>query len=144
MSCASLYGRASLGDLPGDLEFLSDQGKKVDIVTNDLFVGVELAPVNDLYLTRQRLLQKGASFTTDVKVVEIDADSVKAHQMHTGEVITYEEYDTVVVEADYLPEDRLFHEAKAFDMTVHAIGDCVAPRTIEMAVYEGRKIGDVL
>lgn len=126
------------------VEFLSDQGKKVDIVTNDLFVGVELAPVGDLYLTRQRLLQKGASFATDVKVDEINTDSVKAHQMHTGELITYEEYDTVVVEADYLPEDRLFHEAKAVDMTVHAIGDCVAPRTIEMAVYEGRKIGDIL
>ena len=93
---------------------------------------------------RQRLLQKGASFATDVKVDEIDTDSVKAHQMHTGELITYKDYDTVVVEADYLPEDRLFHEAKTADMTVHAIGDCVAPRTIEMAVYEGRKIGDVL
>ncbi|MCG6911692.1 MAG: FAD-dependent oxidoreductase [Deltaproteobacteria bacterium] len=125
-------------------ELLADRRKQVDIVTNDLFVGVELAPIGDLYLTRQRLLQKGVTFSTDIKVDEIDVDRVRAHQMHTGESITYEGYDTVVVEADYLPEDRLFHEAKADHMTVYAIGDCVAPRTIEMAVYEGRKIGERL
>ena len=125
-------------------ELLADQGKQVDLVTNDLFVGIELAPVGDLYLTRQRLLQKGVTFTTDVKVDEIDAQCVKAHQMYTGKPIVYEGYDTIVVEAAYLPEDGLFNAATDSGMTVHAIGDCVAPRTIEMAVYEGRKIGDIL
>ena len=126
------------------VEHLADQGKQVDLVTNDLFVGVELAPVGDLYLTRQRLLQKGVTFTTDVKVDEIDAQCVKAHQIYTGEQKTYEGYDTIVVEAAYLPEDGFFHRIKDDVEAAYAIGDCVAPRTIEMAVYEGRKIGDIL
>ncbi|MEN8246934.1 MAG: FAD-dependent oxidoreductase [Thermodesulfobacteriota bacterium] len=125
-------------------ELLADQGKQVDVLTNDLFVGVELAPVGDLYLTRQRLLQKGVTFTTDVKVDEIDAERVRAHRMYTGEPITCEGYGTIVVEAAYVPEDSLYHQAKTDGITAHTIGDCVAPRTIEMAVYEGRKIGDVL
>ena len=126
-------------------ELLADQGRQVDLLTNDLFVGVELAPIGDLYLTRQRLLQKGLSFTTDVKVDEIGSECVKGHRMYTGEPVTYEGYDTIVAEAVYLPEDRLFHLLKGNDVqAVHAIGDCVAPRTIEMAVYEGRKVGDVL
>jgi len=125
-------------------ELLADQGKQVDLVTNDLFVGIELAPVGDLYLTRQRLLQKGVTFTTDVKVDDIHVQCVKAHHLYTNEAITYEGYDTVVVEAGYLPEDGLFHRIKDDVAAAYAIGDCVAPRTIEMAVYEGRKIGDIL
>jgi 2,4-dienoyl-CoA reductase-like NADH-dependent reductase (Old Yellow Enzyme family) len=37
------------------VEFLADQGKKVDMITSDLFIGIDLAPIGDLYLTRQRL-----------------------------------------------------------------------------------------
>lgn len=125
-------------------ELMADQGRQVDILTSDLFVGVELAPIGDLYLTRQRLLQKGVTFTTDVKVSEISSQCVKAHHLYTGEPMIYREYDTIVVEADYLPEDGLFQQAKDDVEVVYAIGDCVAPRTIEMAVYEGKSIGESL
>ena len=125
-------------------EILADQGKQVDLLTNDLFVGVELAPIGDLYLTRQRLLQKGVTFTTDVRVDEIDSGNVKAHNLYTGEPVVCEGYDTIVVEAAYLPVDKLYEQVKDDVEAVYAIGDCVAPRTIEMAVYEGRKIGEVL
>ena len=125
-------------------EMLADQGKQVDLLTNDLFVGVGLAPVGDLYLTRQRLLQKGVTFTTDVKVDEINSECVKAHRIYTGEPVVYGEYDTIVVEAAYLPEDGLFDQIKDDIDAVYEVGDCVAPRTIEMAVYEGRRVGDIL
>ncbi len=52
-------------------EFLAELGKKVHVVTSSLFVGSELGPSQDLYLTRQRLLQKGVTFTPDFAVMEI-------------------------------------------------------------------------
>jgi len=125
-------------------DLLADQGKQVDMLTSDLFIGIELAPIGDLYLTRQRLLQKGVTFTTDVRVDEISSECVKAHRMYTGEPVIYKEYDTIVVEAAYLPEGELYHQVKGHVEAVYTIGDCVAPRTIEMAVYEGRKIGEIL
>ena len=79
-----LNGEADLGDrvlfLDDDghhqgtatAEFLADLGKTVHIVTPTLFVGSELGPTQDLYLTRQRLLQKGVTFTPDFAVMEID------------------------------------------------------------------------
>ncbi len=52
-------------------EFLAELGKTVHVVTSSLFVGSELGPSQDLYLTRQRLLQKGVTFTPDFAVMEI-------------------------------------------------------------------------
>ena len=52
-------------------EFLAELGKKVHVITSSLFVGSELGPSQDLYLTRQRLLQKGVTFTPDFAVMEI-------------------------------------------------------------------------
>jgi len=44
-------------------ELLAIRGKKVHMITSSLFIGAELGPTQDLYLTRQRLLQKGVTFT---------------------------------------------------------------------------------
>ncbi len=52
-------------------EFLADLGKTVHVVTSALFVGSDLGPSQDLYLSRQRLLQKGVTFTADFAVMEI-------------------------------------------------------------------------
>ncbi|MBW1803209.1 MAG: FAD-dependent oxidoreductase, partial [Deltaproteobacteria bacterium] len=38
----------------GTAEFMADQGKKVHMITPSLFVGGQLGPLQDLYLTRQR------------------------------------------------------------------------------------------
>ena len=56
-------------------ELLAEQGKKVDMVTSDLFIGIELAPRGELYLGRQRLLQKGVTFRTDLDILEIDTSA---------------------------------------------------------------------
>ena len=71
------------------VEFLVDQGKKVDMVTSELFVGLELAPIGDLYLTRQRLLQKGVTFQTDLVIDEIESDNVKGRDLYTNDPIEF-------------------------------------------------------
>ena len=126
------------------VELLADRGKKVDMVTSDLFIGIELAPLGDLYLTRQRLLQKGVTFTTDVVIDEIDGSKVKARDIYTNEPILFEGYDTIVLDMGNMVDDLLYHQLKGEIKELFRAGDCVAPRGIDMAVLEGRRLGERL
>jgi mycofactocin system FadH/OYE family oxidoreductase 2 len=125
----------------GTAERLADQGKKVDIITSELFIGIELASVGDLYLTRQRLLQKGVTFTTDVVIDEIQGTRIQAHDLYTDQSVIYRDYDTIVLDVPQRAEENLFRQLKGRVKELYRIGDCLAPRTIEMAVFEGWKIG---
>ena len=124
------------------VELLADQGKKVDMVTSDLFIGIELAPIGDLYLTRQRLLQKGVTFTTDVVIDEIEGNRVKARYIYTNQPIIFEGYDTIVLDMGNMVDDHLYRQLKGRIKELYRVGDCVAPRGIDMAILEGRKAGE--
>jgi mycofactocin system FadH/OYE family oxidoreductase 2 len=128
----------------GTAEMLADQGKQVAMVTGDLFIGIELAPRGELYLGRQRLLQKGITFTTDVDVLEINGKSVKARDIYTNQPIVYEDYDTIIIDVGNAAQDALYHEVKNQFKEVYRIGDCVAPRGIDMAIIEARSLGERL
>jgi mycofactocin system FadH/OYE family oxidoreductase 2 len=123
------------------VELLAEQGKKVDMVTSDLFIGIELAPIGDLYLTRQRLLQKDVTFVTDLMVVEIQGNKLMARNIYTNEPVVYAGYDTIVLDMGNQVEDRLYRELKGRVRELYRVGDCVAPRGIGMAIFEGRKVG---
>jgi len=114
------------------------------MVTSDPFIGVELAPVGELNLMRQRLLQKGVVFTQEVRVEEIDPDKVMAREIYSNRIITYEGYDTVVVDAGNVTDDSLYHQLKGKIPELYRVGDAVAPRSIEMAILEGRTVGEKL
>ena len=126
------------------VERLADQGKKVDMVTSDLFIGIELGPIGDLYLTRQRLLQKGVTFMTDVVVDEIHGSTVKARNIYTNSAVVFEGFDTIVPDMGNRADDGLYRRLKGHVNELYRIGDCVAPRDIGMAVYEGQKVGEGL
>jgi mycofactocin system FadH/OYE family oxidoreductase 2 len=123
-------------------EFLADQGKKIDMITSDLFIGMELAPIGDLYLTRQRLLQKGVTFQTDLVVDEIETDKVKARDRYTNKPIVFQGYDTIVLDMGNVVDDTLYKQLKGRVEALYRIGDCVAPRGIDMAIMEGRATGE--
>jgi mycofactocin system FadH/OYE family oxidoreductase 2 len=129
-------------------ELLAEQGKQVDLVTSDLFIGIELAPRGELYLGRQRLLQKGVTFRTDLDILEIDSRDgglrVKARDIYTNESILFEDYDTVVLDVGNTVADDLYHQLKGQVNEVYRTGDCVAPRGIDMAILEGRQVGEQL
>jgi mycofactocin system FadH/OYE family oxidoreductase 2 len=125
-------------------EFLADQGKKVDIITDALFVGMELGPIGDLYASRQRLLQKGVTFISDRRVQEIQGTTVKAVNIYSNQVQIYEGYDTIVVVMANRPNHDLYLRLKGKIKEVYRIGDCVAPRKIDMAILEGNKVGRML
>ncbi len=129
-------------------ELLAEQGKQVDMVTGDLFIGIELAPRGELYLGRQRLLQQGVTFRTDLDILEIDTNEsglrVKARDIYTNEPILFDDYDTVVLDVGNTADDDLYHQLKSQVNEIYRTGDCVAPRGIDMAIIEGRRVGEQL
>lgn len=122
-------------------EFLADQGKEVHMLTSSLFVGNDLGPIQDLYLTRQRLLQKGVTFTPDFAVMEIKGLEVHGFNVYSNEWRTFSGYDSIVLAMGNRVEDGLYRALKGRVKELHCIGDCVAPRKIDMAILEGDKVG---
>jgi len=126
------------------VEFLADQGKEIEMITSDPFIGVELAPIGELNLMRQRLLQKGVVFTQEVEVEEIGPDKVTAREVYSNRSIIFKGHDTVVVDAGNVALDSLYHQLKGKIRELYRVGDAVAPRSIEMAILEGRAVGEIV
>jgi mycofactocin system FadH/OYE family oxidoreductase 2 len=122
-------------------EFLAELGKTVHMVTSSLFVGAELGPSQDLYLSRQRLLQKGVTFTPDFAVMEIAGTEVKGFNVYSNEWDTFSGYDSIVTAMGNDAADGLYFALKGKVADLVRIGDCVAPRRVDMAIHEGYVAG---
>lgn len=125
----------------GTAELLADRGKEVHMLTAALFIGSALGPLQDLYLTRNRLAKKGVTFTPDIAVLEIQGTLVKGLNVYSNEMIDFDGYDTVVLAAGNIANDRLYFELKGKVGEIYRVGDCVAPRKTDMAIIEGHRIG---
>jgi thioredoxin reductase len=126
-------------------EFLANQGKKVHIICSSLFIGAELGPTQDLYLTRQRLLAKGVSFTPDIAVMEVSgeigAKTIKGFNVYSNQWDEWGPFDSVVLAMGQAVDDDLYFALKGKVKELHRIGDCVAPRRVDMAIWEGHQVG---
>ncbi len=126
------------------VEILADQGKKVDMVTSAGFIGIMLGPIGDLHLVRERLLVKGVNFINDVVIDEIDKEKVIAHDIYTNKPILFEGYDNIILDMGDAADDYLYRQIKGRVKEIYRAGDCVAPRGIDRAIFEGWKIGERL
>jgi thioredoxin reductase len=122
-------------------EYLAQAGKKVHMVTSALFVGAELGPSQDLYQARQRLLQKGVKCTADCAVIEIRGLEVHGVNVYSHQTMVFSGYDTIVTAMGNQADDSLYHALKGRVAELYRIGDCVAPRKVDMAIYEGYRAG---
>ncbi len=125
----------------GTAEYLADKGKTVHIITSSLFVGGQLGPLQDLFLSRQRLARKGVTFTPDIAVLEIQEKLVKGLNVYSNEMIDFGDYDTIVLVVGNISQDRLYFDLKGKIKELYRIGDCVAPRKTDMAIVEGHRVG---
>ena len=96
----------------------------------------------------QRLLQKGATFKPDLDILNITVDAdgptIEARDIYTNASITLRGYDTVVLDVGNTADDDLYYQLKGRVQALYRTGDCVAPRGIDMAIMEGRKVGEQL
>ncbi|MBE0596993.1 MAG: mycofactocin system FadH/OYE family oxidoreductase 2 [Desulfuromonadales bacterium] len=126
-------------------EFLAIRGKTVHMITPSLFVGAELGPAQDLYLTRQRLLQKGVAFTPDIAVMEVGGEAgakvVKGFNVYSNLWQEWGPFDSLLLAMGQQVNDSLYKALKGKVKELYRIGDSVAPRKVDMAIWEGHRIG---
>ena len=125
----------------GTAEFLADRGKKVHVLVPALFQGAQLGPLQDLFLARQRLAQKGVTCTPDIAVLEIQGRVAKGLNVYSNEMMDFEGYDNIVLAAGNVSDDGLYFALKGKVGELYRIGDCVAPRKTDMAIVEGHRVG---
>lgn len=117
-------------------EYLADRRHDVTIVTRLPQVSPDMEASRDLQSTYRRVRNKGITFRTDAEIASIVEDSVVLRDVWTGETTTHESVDAVVLSTGNAADDALFHELKG-KTSVRAIGDCVSPRRIFNAIWEG-------
>jgi hypothetical protein len=122
----------------GVAEKLASEGVDVRLAVNGLSAGVAVQSyTRDAHLARLHRL--------GVKIIPLmrlyGADATTAYFLHTAaqEPVVLEDVDTIVLACPNAPEDSLTQTAEAFEH--YLIGDCLAARTAEEAVYEGLKAG---
>ena len=124
-------------------EFLADKGKMVEIVTTKPYVGASLELLT-WRLLYERLMTKGVVMSPSSALKEIREDSVVIYSTITQQEREIPDVDSVVFAVADAADNRLYRSLKGKVRELHAIGDCVAPRGVEHAVYEGHKVGRLL
>jgi hypothetical protein len=88
-----------------------------------------------------RLLGKGLAYRLNTWASAIEGDKVVLFNLYTGAAETIEDVDTVVLVAGAKADDELYSALKGGVANLHRIGDCVAPRKLDHAIYEGYLAG---
>ncbi len=136
-----LDGEGYLSGL-GVADFLLGQGKRVQLLTRALYPG-DHVDVITLPLALKRLAEQRCVFTPTSWVRRIEPGQVIAYHTLAGWEFAIAPVETVVLALPALPEDGLYRALKGRPgrYELHRIGDCLSPRHIDSAIYEGQRIG---
>lgn len=125
----------------GVAQLLGDAGKQVHIVTMAPYVGAAAMMTFDApAIYYPALVKRGVQLVPNTTVESIGDDGVSVVDIWTHEARTIPA-DTVVVNLLRKPRDELYLALRDEGMPVRRIGDCVAPRQVDEAVYEGMELG---
>ncbi|MDD1015601.1 FAD-dependent oxidoreductase [Pseudomonas rubra] len=123
---------------PGIAERLVREGHQVQLAVNGTHCGESLP----LYVRDQmagELHKLGIPITPYARLYGCDDTSVYLQHTASGEPMIFENIDTLVLCQGHQPVDTLAAELQGL-VEVKRIGDCLAPRTVEEAVYDGLKV----
>jgi NADPH-dependent 2,4-dienoyl-CoA reductase/sulfur reductase-like enzyme len=125
----------------GVTEVLLDRGCSVELVSRwpSLFPGT--LTTLDMAHVYGRLLGKGLAYRLNSWALGIEDDRIAVVNLYTGADETLRGVDTVVLATGPRADDALYLELKGQTENLHRIGDCVAPRKLDHAIYEGYLAG---
>src|SRR5436190_21466241 len=125
----------------GVVEVLLDRGSDVELFSRwpTLFPGT--LTTLDMAHLYGRLLGKGLSYRLNCWAGASEGDRVTDFNLYTGATETIEDVDTVVLATGAKANDELYLALKGEIANVHRIGDCLAPRKLDHAIYEGELAG---
>jgi 2,4-dienoyl-CoA reductase (NADPH2) len=116
------------------------RGRRVTIVTEDVFVSMQLGSTGELTPWYQAAASLGIELRPLITVVAVEPGGVRLrHRFGILEELL--EADCVVVAGHELPDDSLYHELRNArpdgGPEVRRVGDCLAPRRVLQAILEG-------
>jgi pyruvate/2-oxoglutarate dehydrogenase complex dihydrolipoamide dehydrogenase (E3) component len=115
---------------------LAEQGHRVTLAVDGYMPGLRVQQyVRDVMQAAMHRARVRVLPTT--RVYGADADSVYLQHTLSGEPVIVEDVAALVLALGHEPEDGLLHGLEGYAGEVRAIGDCLAPRTVEEAVLEG-------
>jgi hypothetical protein len=125
----------------GICEVLLDRGNEVELVSRWNALFPTTLTTLDMAHLYSRLLGKGLAYRLNTWASAIDGDRVTVFNLYTGVAETIEGVETVVLAAGARANDGLYLALKGQVENLHRIGDCVAPRKLDHAIYEGYLAG---
>ncbi|NVZ79101.1 oxidoreductase, partial [Pseudomonas gingeri] len=123
---------------PGIAERLVRAGHQVRLAVNGTHCGENLP----FYVRDQlagELHRLGIAITPYARLYGCDDSTVYLQHTASGEPMLFEDVDTLVLCQGHQPVDTLGDQLQGL-VEFHRIGDCLAPRTVEEAIYEGLKV----
>jgi hypothetical protein len=125
----------------GVTEVLLDRGCEVELVSRwpTLFPGT--LTTLDMAHLYGRLLGKGLVYRLNSWATGIDGARVDVINLYTGAGEPLTGVDSVVLATGSKADDALYLALKGKVENLHRIGDCVAPRKLDHAIYEGYLAG---
>jgi 2,4-dienoyl-CoA reductase-like NADH-dependent reductase (Old Yellow Enzyme family) len=123
-------------------EYLARAGWQVQFVTQLGQPAPNLAASRDWGKAYGSLRRMGVAFTTDHDLAGIDAHSVRFLDVYTKESLEITDVDALVLVNGAAAQNRLFHELRSTrkDLESHLIGDALAPRRINDAIFEAELV----
>lgn len=127
----------------GLAQLLVERGQDVEIVTSKLHAGPEIIGTWELPWVLPALLRAGVRITSQAYLESIHSETVTIASI-------WGEYEPRTVPADSIvltqlreADNALFRTLKAapHDYELHAIGDCLAPREVDDAIFDGTSLG---
>lgn len=99
-----------------------------------------LVPSLEFASSLGRVLRGGTSINTTSLPTAVEGRTVRFLQTATGEESSIEDVDVVVSLGGKVPDEELYFAVLDRLPEVHRVGDCVQPRRIAQAMYQGHKI----
>ena len=121
---------------------LAERGRTVHLVTPHLFAGTELLSTSELAWIYPRVVAAGVHVHAQSALIGLQHATATIRSTWGGpaEDVTA---DTVVLSLLRESQDDLYHEVSKAHETAR-VGDCVAPREVDDAMYEGLLVGSRL
>lgn len=128
----------------GLAHLLAQTGRSVEIVSRHMFVGGGVSFTGDLPWVYPQLAKLGVILTPQTLVDSLAHDNAVLTNIWTGNRET-RAVDSVIFCMGKVPVNELYRELRTENgVPVHRVGDCVAPRNVDEAIYDGERVARAL
>lgn len=124
-------------------EYLADRGAQVTVITTDVAMGNAILYCNSRPMY-QRLFEKGVKVHPNTGVKAIKERSLVTYDVYTETEGTVEDVDTVVLVLGHRADKGLYRALKGRVQELYEVGDCLSPRTVKAAIFEGFVVGQTV